>query len=171
MAWNRVCVFHRWKLNLVRNVLIPCLILWCFCFRAWEVGTQNVTKAKYDRIWFWPQDSTHFGLWDSWISALALRYSNEPPSIPTVPTLAPASNVAVRVKDGSGGREGSYFAPITNSITPGDIRRHQNSSGKWAVRGRGKCVDGRERAIPFWQIAWTHHSRPFQSELQATCGE
>ena len=80
---------------------------------------------------------------------LAVRYTIEPPLIPTVMTLAPASNVAVRVMNGSGGMEGSYFAPITNSVTSVDIKGHQNSLGKWGIRGIGKCVDGRERAIPF----------------------
>ena len=51
-------------------------------------------------------------------------------------------------RGGSGGMEGSYFAPITNSVTSVDIKGHQNSLGKWGIRGRGKCVDGRERA-PF----------------------
>jgi len=51
---------------------------------------------------------------------------------------------------GSGEIEGRFYVLVTNSTTSGDIRDHQNSSGKWGIRGRGKCVDGRERAIPFW---------------------
>ena len=44
------------------------------------------------------------------MSALAVRYSIEPPSVPAVPTLSPASNVALRVKDGSGeGREATLL--------------------------------------------------------------
>jgi hypothetical protein len=91
-----------------RNIvlwLFTAVSLSCFCLWAWEVDTQYVTEVKYDRMRFWSQESTHFGLWDSWLSVLVVRYSIEPPSIPALPPLAPVSNVAVRVENSDGAAE------------------------------------------------------------------
>jgi len=77
--------------------LFTVVSLCCFCLWPWKVSSQNVTKAKYDCMVFWSQKSSHFGLWDSWLSVFPLRYSIDPPSIPALPALTPVSNVAVRV--------------------------------------------------------------------------
>lgn len=58
-------------------------------------------------------------------------------------------------RSGSGGMEGRYFAPITNSATSRDDTNYS-----------GRCVNGRQRAITCWQIAWTLHNQPVQSGLK-----
>jgi hypothetical protein len=56
-----------------------------FLFVSLRGGHSMCDKGKIRSMRFWSQESTHFGLWDSWLSVLAVRYSIEPPSIPAIP--------------------------------------------------------------------------------------
>ena len=77
----------------------------------------------------------------------------------SIPELASESNVVVQLKNSEvevDERRDATLLPLhsAHQETWDHPDRH-GGSGKWGRWGRGRCVDGRQRAIP-----WMHHNRP-----------
>jgi hypothetical protein len=103
-------------------------------------------------------------------------------------TLGPGASVqhgspVWEQRGGSGGVEDRYFAPITKGITSGDIRIHQNGSGKWGIRPRGvsmaetapflsdtDCLNASQTIIPKWARSHGWRRKVFGPEIEIRAG-